>query len=158
MTIHIKNPHIDLSLAEVQMAALVGMQRVIECLKLNASHRHGASENDTWDMSIEGAIAECALAKYLNYYWAKGQRGAPDVFDVDCRQTHYSNGRLILHDDDVDDRKYYLLVGKQGVYDVKGYILAKDGKQQKYWDDPVGQRAAYFVPQSALIQLHFLDD
>lgn len=160
------NPQIDLTLAEIQMAALIGMQRTIECIKLNASHRHGAQDDTTWQMSIEGALAECALAKHLNFYWSKGQRGAADVYNVDCRQTHHLNGCLILHPDDVDERKYYLLVGKQGSYELKGHIIAKNGKIPHYWrdiketlkDGRIVDRSAYFVPQNALIQPHFLDD
>jgi hypothetical protein len=142
---------IKLTPAEIQMAALVGSQRVIESIKWGAKHRFGGHNKDTWQMNIEGACGECALAKYLNVFWSKGSHGALDVDKYNVRTTHHENGCLILHEDDADDVITYLVVGLHGEYRIAGYISGKDGKQAEYWKDPQNtQRWAYFIPQNKL--------
>lgn len=142
---------IKLTGAEMQMAALVGTQRQLESLKLGHKHMYGAKNEDSWQMNIEGALGECALAKHLGVYWSKGAVGAPDVGEVDVRTTTHQDGRLILHDRDHDNRKYYLLTGINGEYVIRGWMWGKDGKNAKYKQDPQGtNRWAYFVPQADL--------
>lgn len=142
---------IELTFAEIQMATVIGVQRQIEDIKWGNFGKYGAKKHLGWQNHIEGALSECALAKFLNVYWSKGKYDQPDVYNVDCRVTHLPNGRLILHQADDDNRKFYLLVGLNGKYDIKGYILGKDGKKSQFWGDPSGEnRPAYFVPQEYL--------
>ena len=102
-------------------------------------------------INIEGALAECAWAKHLGKFWAKGETGDLDVGRVNVRSTRWESGSLILHPEDKDDVTYYLMVGANGSYRIAGHILAKDGKQEKYWADKQKTgRWAYFVPQSDL--------
>lgn len=151
-----KNNYIELSLAEIQMAAFVAVQRTVENLKNGAKHKYGMKEEHGWQMSIEGALGECALAKFLNVYWSKGTIGAPDVWNVDVRTTPYPTGSLLLHDSDPDDRKFFLLTGINGKYTVQGYIYGREGKQQKYWRND--SRPCFWIPQSDLKPYHPLDD
>lgn len=160
---------IELSPAEIQMAALVGCQRTVQCIQNGSKHRYGAKDTDAWQMSIEGAMGECALAKHLGIFWSKGTPGATDVGPHDVRQTHHANGQLIVHPTDDDNRRFYLVTGILGKYTIHGYMYGRDAKQSKYWADPQGtNRPAYFVPQFDLIQddnqkinnpnKHWLDD
>jgi hypothetical protein len=143
---------IELTPAEIQMAALVGTQRTVQCIQNGSKHRYGAKDTNAWQMSIEGAMGECALAKHLGIFWSKGTPGATDVGPHDVRQTHYANGQLIVHPTDDDNRRFYLVTGLLGKYAIHGYMHGKDAKQQKYWADPQNTgRWAYFVPQSDLI-------
>ena len=145
------NTHIQLSGAEIQMAAFVGCQRMIENLLKKTKPRYGAEDHTDWQINIEGALAECALAKHLGKFWAKGETGDLDVGRVNVRSTRWESGSLILHPEDKDDVTYYLMVGANGSYRIAGHILAKDGKQEKYWADKQKTgRWAYFVPQSDL--------
>lgn len=144
---------IELTPAEIQMAALVGTQRTVQCLQNGSKHRYGAKDTDAWQMSIEGAMGECALAKHLGIFWSKGLPGATDVGPHDVRQTHLSYGSLIVHPSDDDNRRFYLVTGLLGKYAIHGYMYGKQAKQKKYWRDPQGtNRFAYFVPQADLIQ------
>lgn len=163
---------VELSLAEVQIAAMVGCQRVIEKIKANESYSvSGESPSTFFERYIPGSIAEAALAKYLNVYWSKGEKSAPDVGDVDCRCTTYDNGHLEIHKSDPDDRKFYLLTGYNGKYIIRGWIMAKDAKQEKYWKVMQdGRKPQYWIPQSDLnpvgsvesykpvTEKHWLDD
>ena len=144
---------IKLSDDEIQMGVLQASLRILQCKKDGKKHRYGAKDTDAWQMSIEGAMGECALAKHLGIFWSKGLPGATDVGPHDVRQTHHSHGKLIVHPGDDDNRRFYLVTGLMGKYLIHGYMYGKQAKQQKYWSDPQGtNRFAYFVPQTDLIQ------
>ena len=149
---------IELTTAEVQMATIIGVQRQIEDIKWENHGKYKSERHLAWQRHIEGALAECALAKFLNVYWSKGKHDQPDVGKVDVRTTHHENGKLTLHKEDKDDRKYYLLTGLNGKYMIRGWLLGKAGKQEKFWSDPTGKdRWAYFVPQEFLNKVDELD-
>jgi hypothetical protein len=143
---------VKLTPSEMMQGAMVGVMRQVQNVKSGHGVNYfGARDENSWSLHIEGALGEMALAKHLNvYYGGTGSRGGFDVSNVDVRTTVYQNGRLILHPSDDDDRKYYLLTGHAGEYAVRGWIYGYDGKHSDYWDDPKGNRGAYFVPQERL--------
>lgn len=141
---------LKLSEAEIFMGALAGVTRCIKGMR-SLDDRYGVDR--TWDIDIEGCLAEMALAKFLNLYW----RGINKVKGTDvgekteCRSTSYLNGRLILHEDDDDDTRYWLVTGVLGHYHIRGWILGCNGKAERFWQDPTGKnRWAFFVPQNEL--------
>lgn len=157
---------INLTDDEIQMGALQATLRILHCKKDGAKHRYGASDTETWQMGIEGALGEIVIAKHFKIFWGKGSYGTDDVGPYEVRQTHHAHGSLIVHPDDKDEKRYYLVTGILGRYVIRGYMFARDAKQEKYWRDPQGKnRWAFFVPQSDLIdefakkpEKHFLDD
>jgi hypothetical protein len=141
---------IKLSMYEIMMAANVGVMRQVESIKFNMKHKYIDRGTD-WQNHVESALSECAMAKFKNVFWCKRERSAPDVGDWEVRFTQYENGRLIVTKSDYDDRQYWLVTGKNGVYKIHGYMMGKDAKQDKYWTDPGTGVSSYFVPQSDLI-------
>jgi len=144
---------ITLTPYEIFIAAQAGVARTVENIRDGKKHNYGAQDKDTWQITIEGALGECALAKYLGVYWdGKGIMRGPDVGDMDVRTAWRDNSHLLVHPNDSDDRKFWLLTGLNGKYVIRGWILGKDAKKQEYWKDMQGtNRPAYFVPQTALI-------
>jgi len=142
---------IRLTFAEVQQGTFVGCQRQVENLKNNRQPAHGCGRDNDWQIALEGALGEMALAKHLGLFWSKGVLGGTDVGDVQVRTTPYSDGRLRAHRKDNDAQRYYLLTGINGVYTAHGWLLGGDCKQEKYWGDlwKTG-RPAFWVPQSDL--------
>ena len=68
------------------------------------------------------------------------------------------NKRLILHDDDKDNRPYILVYADAPDFYIKGWMMGADGKEKKYWSDPQGtNRHAYFVPDEDLISINELE-
>lgn len=138
------------------MVATAGLMRHIQFLDRKAKPQHGQAENTRWDQQIEGALSEYALAQYLNVHWeGAGKPGGDDLKDEEVRVTKYQNGYLPLHKQDKDNKRYWLLTGENGVYTVRGYIYAKDGKKEEYWikkEEKGRDRSCYEVPQSALIK------
>lgn len=119
----------------------------------------GASLKD-WQRDIEGALAELAVAKYLNQYWtgASGKR-APDVGRfVEVKWIHAPDHRLIIQKQNADDRIYILVYGHNGRYHLKGWIYGSQAKRDKFLADPTGKnRQAYFIPQADLYGINLLE-
>jgi hypothetical protein len=140
-----------LDAAEMLLAANAGIMRHIENVKKGAKPAYGAGNQNDWQIGIEGAICEFVLAKHLGVFWhGKGKMRGDDAGPYQVRGSQKKNACLILHPEDNDDKIYYLVTGYNGIYRVCGYVLGKDGKQQKYWKDPAGGRPAFFIPQSDL--------
>ena len=95
-------------------------------------------------------MGEAALAKFLGIFWSMGEKGGDDVGEHQVRTTSGHNNRLIVHDNDKDDARFYLVTGVNGTYTIRGWILGRDAKSKRFWSDPTGNRPAYFVPQSEL--------
>lgn len=98
---------------------------------------------------------EFALAKWLGIFWSGAHSfRAQDAGGWQVRSTTHDKGRLVLHPGDSDDDRFVLVSGRNGRYELCGWILGRDGKLAEYWDDPVGGRPAFFVPRNVL---HALD-
>lgn len=144
---------VQLTYSEIILGAMAGVHRRVEYLKSGLSNRYQPSMEQIWGAQIEGALAEQALAKGLNKYFSgKGEFGQSDLDeDIECRATSWPDGRLILHDADKDEARYYLLVGEVGHYRIIGSIYGWEGKKKEYLDDPNQTgKSAYYVPQSKL--------
>ena len=144
---------VQLTYSEIILGAMAGVHRRVEYLKSGLSNRYQPSMEQIWGAQIEGALAEQALAKGLNKYFSgKGEFGQSDLDEnIECRATSWPDGRLILHDADKDEARYYLLVGEVGHYRIIGSIYGGEGKKKEYLDDPNQTgKSAYYVPQSEL--------
>jgi len=143
---------IELLPFEILLGAQAGVMRQVENLKMGRKDAFGATEDTPWQMHVEGCLVEMALGKYLGVYWSgKGKLRAPDVGEVDVRGTPLLHGRLMIHKEDPNDRIFWLVCGRNGSYEVKGWIKGIDAKEDKWWSDPTKtKRFAYFVPQDAL--------
>lgn len=144
---------VQLTYSEIILGAMAGVHRRVEYLKSGLSNRYQPSMEQIWGAQIEGALAEQALAKGLNKYFSgKGEFGQSDLDEnIECRATSWPDGRLILHDADKDEARYYLLVGEIGHYRIIGSIYGWEGKKKEYLDDPNQTgKSAYYVPQSEL--------
>jgi hypothetical protein len=139
--------------SEILLAANAGIMRHTENIKKNTVLRYQKPNMNHWQLMVEGALGEMAVAKHLNIYWSgKGVIGGGDVDDHEVRTTAYDTGRLICHPEDKDNKKYWLVTGSNGTYTIRGWILGIRAKQEQYWDDPEGGRPAYFIPQKDLHQ------
>jgi hypothetical protein len=103
--------------------------------------------------TINGIKYEMVAAKALGVPYTGGDEEKRSGFDVggkyEVRGTEYPNGSLILHPDD-KEAPYILVTGTGNLYYVRGWILASEGKQKKWWRDIQIRHPAYFVPQNAL--------
>lgn len=140
---------VALTCAEMMQAGLAGVMRQVENVKKKRVARCG---KDQWTSHIEGAMAECVVAKSLDLYWpGKGVFCGPDVSNLQVRSTPYVNGCLALQPDDDDEAIFILVTGRMGIYNIRGWIKAKDGKRPEWWEHKADtHRPSFYVPQSAL--------
>lgn len=143
---------VRLSYDEIIQGVIGGCLRHLENMKDNkCNFTHGYDERNAWQVHIEGALGELAVAKVLKLYWSKGKRGGDDVGPYRVRTSARDDADLILHETDPDDTRHYSVTGSNGIYRIHGWILARDGKREEWWRDPTGSRPAFFVPRSALV-------
>lgn len=143
---------VKLDSSEILQAAMVGVLRQVQNIKRNAEYKYNSDPKNAWNMHVEGALAEYAVAKYFGVFWngSIGNYNASDVDSMQVRQTHHKTGRLILHDDDKDEDIFILVIGNNGVYRIAGWCYGWFGKTIEFLDEPVKGRPAYFVPQKRL--------
>jgi hypothetical protein len=155
MTNELPEVWVDLEFHEITQASISGVFRHVQNLKKQERlNSHGHDGEDSWQRHIEGALAECAVAKYLGFYWpGKGDPDDVDVRPVNVRMTEKHSNRLILHGDKYDPPEtiVFFVTGKDGRYWIRGWELCGNLKTEDRWQDPKGGRPAYFIPPSALI-------
>lgn len=136
---------------EQLQAVEVGGIRKITALRDGRHVRRGQEPNN-WTDEIEGAAAELAVAKTTGRYWhalGKGHTDPADVGRLEVRSTGHAHGCLILHPDDPDEARFVLVTGRIPEFTIRGTIVARDGKIDRYWRTDL-RYPAYFVPQAAL--------
>jgi hypothetical protein len=144
--------------SEVLQAGVVGVLRNTTNKRDGRRDAHGC-DGPGWDQHLEGAAAELAFAKAIGRFWSGnlGRLRAGDVCQYEIRSTPHAKGRLILHPEDPDERAFILVRGLAPYFEVAGWIMGRDGKQERFWCDPSGNgRPAYFVPGPALASLDTL--
>jgi hypothetical protein len=144
---------VTLSVAEVALAAGVGVRRQCSAILNRRSSAHGDRGAADWQLHIEGALAEFAVAKHLGLYWsgAHDDLRADDVGQYQVRSTKYADGMLVLHPPDPDERPFILVTGRNGEYALRGWVLGREGKRDEWWGDRWNTgRPAFFVPGEAL--------
>lgn len=111
---------------------------------------------DLLKIDVLGAAGEMAVAKVLDKFWTPSvntmHRIADIGTDIEVRTSTRSHSSLIVRENDVDTRWFYLVVGEPPVLDVKGYILGSEAKRDEWFRDGQrdGYRPAWFVPQPYL--------
>jgi hypothetical protein len=130
------NNKIFLEKYEFKMAAEVGLRRCLSCKTKGIKDKYGF-KGYGWDISVEGACAELALAKYLGVYWNGSVdtfKNGGDVSGLEVRTTKNHN-KLIVRKEDRHDSIYVLLTGKAPEYNIVGWEYGYMIKQSEYLTD-----------------------
>lgn len=149
---------VTLTAPEIMQAGLVGLMRQCQNIKMGREHAHGFDGANEWQVHIEGACGELAVAKHLGKFWCGniGDLKADDVGPLQVRTAAQDHYRLILHESDPDDKNFVLVTGRCPAYRLRGWIRCVDGKLSKYWEDPATGRPAFFVPTRSLSPMNEL--
>jgi hypothetical protein len=167
---------------DMHLASMIGMRRQLSAMRKNRADRYGAStktqSQGAFDKHIFGAYGEAVISKFKNLHWNPtiGFIKKPDFFDLDgskfqVRCTQRVEGELILHEppdpdnprlksDDPDQKFYGVRMNLPGdpnnpmnVFEVTGWLIARDGQiKEKYWRNDVPW-PAFFVPPKNLNQI-----
>lgn len=153
---------IALTSEELLLFGSAGLNRAINAMEKRRAGAHGFDRfTERWQIDVEGVLTEAAAAKALGLPYEPCV-GELDTLDGDIgpglqvRGTKYSSGCLLVHDSDVDDHRFILVTGIYGVYDIRGWIFAKDGKKKSLWK-VYKDRGAYWVPQDKLRPMDTLE-
>lgn len=159
---------VSLSPDEVLQAAMTGVMRYTQNMRLDRKDAYGADrsrDHGMW-LSIFGAMGEAAVAKAVNrYHFGLGVFRGDDVAGYQVRATKMASSCLILHDKDkqYNGRTPYVSVryeGKDGGVEkfvVQGWGYPEELARQEFWSDPTGMnRPAYFVPPESLNDMESL--
>ena len=150
---------VGLTQTEVILATWVGTLRYNAAGQSRLGAAHGFN-GDGLIVDIDGALCECAVAKWANVFWSGtvGEVGGHDAGRLQVRGTRHPIGKLILHPTDPDDRAFILVVNDCPTFKLVGWIYARDGKRQEWWADPTRtKRPAFFVPHGNLAPMAMLD-
>lgn len=144
---------IELTMREAAAAAKVGVDRNLHAIQSGLTPRHGCKEENCWDVHIEGACGELAVAKALNVYWHSPlntfKRGS-DVGKWQVRTRSRSDYDLIVRSGDSDHAVFILVTGRCPKFRVIGWMRGGDAKKEKWLKTHGGRDGAYFVPQAEL--------
>ena len=140
---------IILTAPELVIASTVAMMRQTQNIKNGARETYGSDPKVAWQNAVQGAIGELVVAKALGVYWSGniGDFQAADVCKLQVRTTAWDQGKLIVHPDEADDEWFILVTGLKDTYHIRGAILGRHAKQDRFWGELQPGRPAYNVPQ-----------
>ena len=161
---------VRLTLQEMMIGATVGLQRQLKCQQKSRSgsgtvseytKKYGAPGSEgLWGNSVEGALGEFAVAKFLGLY-PSGIEGydATDVgrhYEVRTRPEEFH--QLVLKKKDKPDKYYILVQGSYGEYTIRGWISAYEVFTHPEWYHNNSGRTteSYWVPHENLYSISTL--
>lgn len=146
---------VTLNRNEFDWAVYAGVLRHHDAV--SRGNRRADGTKATYDEDILGAIGEFVVSLALRVPWrGPGSIGTEDlVGGFEVRTTSHQNGRLIIKKKDRDDMPVILVTGTDQllVWNVNGWIFAKEGKQEMFLDNPCNLLPRYFVDKDFLHEL-----
>jgi hypothetical protein len=151
---------------EIRSAADVGVMRQVMTYGRNSRPRFAyRSPAEAFGAHVMGAIAECAVAKALGWYWPASVDTFRLIGDVGEVEVRYSNGwtdrtgthepELKVRPDEKPDALVVLVSGDLPTLLVRGWIRAREAMHDRYSKAPrAGGPPAFFLP---LDRLHPMD-
>jgi hypothetical protein len=153
---------VTLTNRELTMAAECGIMRNIACMINGQEPANGFDVDkgdDAWNIHIEGACGEVAVAKLLGRFWSPTVNTfkAPDIgqtIQVRTRSRHHYD--LYVRPKDNVDNAFVLVTGLAPRFAVHGYLMARDARRDE-WVQTYGNRPpAWFVPKEKLLDIRDL--
>jgi hypothetical protein len=153
-------------LSESQVAYAEEKGRLRGISQQEAGRHDGIVSGDSMQRNKEGAVYEYAASLALNVpwdgafkpikEWDSWKHIGTDIKGIEVRGTKYYTGQLLIQKWDKDGIPYVLVISN-GRYKFRlvGWIYAKDGKQEKYWNRNM-PRPCFMVPQRDLKNIESL--
>ncbi|NIO42225.1 MAG: hypothetical protein GTO41_19975 [Burkholderiales bacterium] len=108
------------------------------------SHRvdEPKSCENAWRNSIEGFLAEVAVAKHLGLFHSGAfDLGAPDLSGLEVRHSVVPDAHLIIRPHERDKGNFCLVTGSMGDYWIRGWFNTA-GLHDGFW-----QSDSWWIPQ-----------
>lgn len=130
---------IRITLNEYERRVVVWLAKMVE--KWHADHATiDPIERRAVRRSIENRIngfgAEMACAKYLDRFWLCNptEPGQPDLSVAEVRWRSRATYDLPIYKTD-PDKAFILTLGKMPEFNLMGWVMSEDAKQDKYWSE-----------------------
>lgn len=149
----------ELTPPELLQAAITGVVRQAKALAANRPDANGFDGNNGWQIHIEGACGEMAVAKHLNRYWSASIdqfKSGGDVGRLQVRTRSKHEYDLIVRADDRDEDVFVLVTGQAPKYSIHGWISGREAKMPEFAKNYGGRPSAFFVPKDRLWGLELL--
>lgn len=155
---------VELPLHDFIDAGAAGLVRMQEShgMGLNPASTYVRTPVERLQEETAGALGEISMARLA---------GVPDwtplvntfhevadfMHDIEVRATTLFSGRLIVRDNDADDRRYVFFITNGHMAYAYGWLYGGEAKKTKYEDNPNGYRQAWFVPPDVLHPMSALE-
>jgi len=154
---------LPLSMAEFAVAVQSAMTRML--ISTGQGINHASTYKRTWLERLQeetvGCCAELAMGKLVDRYFIPEVgtfHHKPDcLHDIEVRATARLDGRLIVRDNDANDRRYVFCTVTGNVVNIVGWMFGHEAKQPAFLSNPNDYRPAWFVPQAKLRPLETLE-
>ncbi len=140
---------VSLNQNEVLVATYIGSRRNAEASFRKRTPRFAErTPGELWGFHIEGAHAECAVAKYLGLYWGFGVNTfhTPDIVNTSYEVRWSQRPNLKVRPDDTGI--VVSVSGKSPDYVLNGFIPAEEAKRDEWRCS--SPPPCYFVPHDEL--------
>jgi hypothetical protein len=140
---------VTLSVEEAITAAINGLRRQI--FALSRGLEDDSEDDHAFGSHIYGAIAEFALARRLNRFWAPNigltdEREVGGLIDVKTRQLPGAGADLSIRPNDADERPYVLAISRRGLtIELVGWLCSHEAKARGEWNE---RARCWFAPPS----------
>jgi len=150
---------------DVLAAIAVGTFHTMRCILKKAEPKDNQPRDERLDATVTGYLGELALAKCVGIDWPQphtlewdGKKKGDVILSngriLEARTTEQPNHTHLLgHRDDHDLRYYVLVIPVEGTpftFDVEGYMIGHEMKNEKYWNERVAGRPCFWVPRNEL--------
>lgn len=126
------------------------IERQFRYAQLVAEGKRTPGVHSDCDNTIEGTIAELAVAQALGLCWQPSggvqAKSVGDLGPLEIKHTHHAEGDLLVPKSAPASRPFVLTVGAAPTYAVVGWLFGKDAKRKEWWD---AKWRKYRVPQTA---------
>lgn len=145
---------VTLSWADMLLGAQVGvMRRLKNKLQRRRNDAYGM-KGLGWNEDIHGALGELAMSKMLGVSWdnmiAGDANKRPDVGGYEVKAICERDYRLIVRDNDHDDKLVALVYGHGNTFEAIGWIRCGDAKRVASVESHQGREPQYYVDQKHL--------
>ena len=148
--------NVSLSWDEIVSVGGAGFMRNVKHITEGFADSNNVNPVAGWGNSIEGTLAEYALSKAFNVRWSGLEhKGADDVADIEVKQTHLSNGRLLVRPNKLcDTTRYFLVIGLNGNYSIIGWQWGLFIRHNGHKAQPQRGRKCWGLYQNQLIEVY----
>ena len=147
---------VKLSLAEFHVAVSTATIRMIasESLGCNSATTYQRTYLKRLEEETIGACGEIAFQKYRGKFFVPSvntfHREADVDENIEIRGTANPKGRLIVRENDDDNKVYIFTIVYGDKVVLMGWIWGRDAKKEQFLDNPDKRREAWFVPVGKL--------